>query len=276
MAVKATQIEGAGKETAQMKAWKEGEGEAFKEREVQNAVRLHMRWLALTLQRSGGSTVKELMPAVVSYTKELIADEIAMENLLADMKRERELGAKDPKRAQKVRDDAATKRAHDSVMRGLNSSVVVQWMKLNDFLNTEGWELNPGNLDGIYTKIILPELRGLKDQRVFEYWDMKLKREADKASQSKLAFEIEKFNTMRRPVLLWGRALEFVNLGMKNRAATEMFGLIKAYPTHPDADEWLNTLEQLLAPPPAAPAATPASAATGTTSVPARPPVPGP
>jgi hypothetical protein len=106
---------------------------------------------------------------------------------------------------------------------------------------------------------------------------MKLKREADKASQSKLAFEIEKFNTMRRPVLLWNRSQEYVNLGLKNRAATEMFALIKAHPTHPDADEWLNTLEELLAPAPAPVPAVPAPAAeaTGTTSVPARPPVPG-
>jgi hypothetical protein len=101
---------------------------------------------------------------------------------------------------------------------------------------------------------------------------MKLKREADKASLSKLAFEIEKFNTVRRPALLWNRSQEYVNLGLKNKAATEMFAIIKAYPTHPDADEWLDTLEGLLAPPPAAPPAE----ATGTTSVPARPPVPGP
>jgi hypothetical protein len=281
-AVRATQMEGAGKENSQFKTWKDTEGESFKEREVQNAVRLHIQWLAFTLQRSGGAKVKDMLPSLISYTKELLADEIGMDALVEAIKREKELGAANPKRAQRSRDDAATKKAHDAVLnRGLGGSVVVQWLKLNDFINVEHWELNPGNLDGIYKNIILPELRAQRDQRVFEYWDMKLKKEADKASQSKLAFEIEKFNTLRRPALLWNRSEEYISLGLKNKAVSEMFALIKAYPTHPDADEWVDKLEQVLLPPaPATPVTDPSAASPGTTTAPTTPapapvPVPG-
>lgn len=271
-AVRATQMEGAGKENSQLKAWKEGEGESFKEREVQNAVRLHLEWLAFTLQRSGGTPVKEMLPSLVNYTKELLADEATMEALQDAIKRDKELGANSPKRAQRGRDDAATKKAHDGVLKNLNSSVVVQWMKLNDFLTVEHWELNPGNLDGIYRNIILPEMRAQKDQHVFDYWDMKLKKEADNATQSKLAFEVEKFNTLRRPTLLWNRALEYAALGLKNKAATEMFALIKANPTHPDADDWVAKLEEMVSPPaPVAPAADPSAASAGTATPPANP-----
>src|SRR5688572_23755165 len=51
-AIRATQFDGMAKEGAQFRAWKDGEGETLKEREVQNAVHLHLTWLALTLQRS--------------------------------------------------------------------------------------------------------------------------------------------------------------------------------------------------------------------------------
>lgn len=270
-AVKATQMDGAGKENSQLKAWKDSEGEAFKEREVQNAVRLHVQWLALTLQHSSGVTVKEMLSPIIAYTKDLLADEIGMENMQAEIKKEKEAGTANPKRAQRGRDDAATKKAHDQVLnRSLNNSVIVQWLKLNDLIKVPEWELNPGNLDGIYKNIILPELRAEKDQRVFEYWDMKFKREADTATQSKLAFEIEKFNTLRGPALLWNRAQEFVFLGMKNRGVNEMFGLIKKYPTHPDADEWVDALEELLAPP------KPSEAAPAGSTPPATPaPLPG-
>jgi hypothetical protein len=249
-AIRATQMEGAGKEGTQFKAWRDGEGEAFKEREVQNAVRLHLQWLALTLQRSGGVPVKEMLPAVINYTKELLADEMGIEALQEAIKREKELGSANPKRTQRSRDDAATKKVHDAVInRSLNSSIVVQYLNLGDLLAAEKWELNPGNLDGIYRNIILPEMRAQKDVRIFEYWDMKLKKEADTASRSKLAFEIEKFNTQRRPSLLWSRSQEYVALGQKNRAINEMFALIKAHPTHPEADDWIGKLEQLLLPP---------------------------
>ncbi len=249
-AVRAVQMEGAGKENQQFKAWKDGEGEAFKEAAVQNAVRLHLEWLALTLQRSGGATVKDMLPAVIRYTQELLADGLGIDALQEAIKHEKELAANNPKKAQKSRDDAAVKKSHDNVLKGsLNNSVVVQWMKLGDFLTIDHWELNPGNMDGIYKSIILPEMRLEKDPRVFEYWDMKLKKEADNASKTKLAFEIDKFNNQRRPTLLWSRSQEFLQLGQKNRGLSEMFNLIKTYPTHPDADDWIAKLENLLLPP---------------------------
>ncbi len=293
-AVRATQFDGMAKEGAQFRAWKEGEGEALKERAVQNAVHLHLTWLVLTLQHSAGAKVKDMLPSVVNYTKELVADEAAMEALAESIKREKEAAAISPPGGGNRRNqnqpnkisDAVIKRTHDQIMRPLSGSPVVKWMKLTDVVgrgqaNGPGrggrraamadtadvgdggsWEDNPGNLDGIFQKIILPELRLQKDARVLEYWDLKLKKEADTASRSRLAYEIEKFNTERRPSLLWSRSQEYLLLGQKNRAISEMFALIKACPTHPEADAWIGELEQLLAPPaPSAPAAEPSAAA---------------
>ena len=51
-------------------------------------------------------------------------------------------------------------------------------------------------------------------------------------------------------------------IGQKNRGITQMFNLVKTYPRHPDAGNWISKLESLLAPPaaavqPSAPGATP-------------------
>ncbi len=263
-AIRATQFDGMAKEGAQFRAWKEAEGETLKERPVANAVHLHLTWLALTLQRSAGAEVKDMMSAIVNYTKELSADEAVMDALADAIKQQRDAAAiappgggnRRPQNTPGKATDAEIKRAHDGILkRGLGGSPVVKWLKLDDLVSVPKWENNPGDFDGIFEKIILPELRAQKDQRALEYWDIKLKKEADAATRTKLAYEVEKFNTQRRPALLWSRAQEFVLLGQKNRAVGEMFNLIKTYPTHPEADDWVARLEETLVPPaPAAPA----------------------
>jgi len=276
-AIKATQMDGAGKEGTQFKNWKDTEGETYKEREVQNSVRLHFEWLALTLQRSAGATVKDMLPSVIRYTQELLQDEAAIDALQDAIKNEKakDTGAKNNRAAQKSRDDATVKKVHDFILnKSLNSSVVVQWMKLNDFLTIDKWELTPGNYDGIFKNVVLPEFRAEKDQRVFEYWDIKMKKESDLAYKTRLKFEIDKYETLRKPTLLWNKAQEYVNIGLKNHGMSEMYNILKAYPTHPDADDWVAKLESMLLPP--VPAATPGI--DGGTTAPAAgtlPPLPG-
>jgi len=254
-AIRAMQMEGAGKENATFRAWRDTEGEVFKEREVQSAVHLNLEWLALSLQRSNGTSVKDLLTSIINYTTELLADQGMMESLEEKIKAEQDIGKAEvgPKRETQgklTRSDVGIKKAHDSILnQNITSTAVAQWLKVGGFLNMEGWELNPGNFDGIYKQIVQPELRGELDQRVFAYWDAKLRTEADRATRSRLNYEIEKFNILRRPALLWGRAEEYAYLGQTNRAATEMFTIIKTYPTHPDAADWIAELQKMLAPP---------------------------
>src|SRR4051794_37293121 len=92
-AVRATQFDGMAKENAQFKAWKDSEGEALKERLVASALHLHLTWLSLTLQRSAGVTVKDLLPSVINYTKELAADQAAVDAIAEDMKAQKEAAA---------------------------------------------------------------------------------------------------------------------------------------------------------------------------------------
>lgn len=260
-AVRVTQFQGAAQENAAFREWKDREGEGLKSREGQAAAQLFFKWLGLTLQRSSGVEVKDLLPQLIAYTKEATALDVAADALDETIRKERDAAAGMPRRSnvrEKVADSQSVKRAIDQMFkRPLSASPVVEWMKLGEYVRPEQWEASPGNIDGIFQKIVLPELRAQKDPRALEYWDIRLKREAEAATARRVDFEIAKFNSVRRPELLWSRAVEMGMIGQKNRAATEMLALIKANPTHPDTAKWIGELEKLLTPQPAAPATVP-------------------
>jgi hypothetical protein len=290
-AVRQVQFEGAAREGTHFREWKEKEGAGLDDKDAQNAARLYFVWLGLTLQHSGGAPVKDLLPQVIAYTKEATASAVAMENTEERLKKEREAdrGKQGPRDRRNNADDQAVKRIYDRIMKDpLPGSIPVKALKLEELLapsaSTPGaapadgegrrgqgqglsrdWEMAPGNVDGIFQKIILPELRAQHDPRLLEYWDMKIKREGEAAGRSRLAFDAERFNQVRRPELLWNRAEDELALGQRGKAINDMFNLIKNNPAHPNAAAWVSRLESVIAPaPPAAPA--------GAASAPVSPP----
>ena len=261
-AVRATQFNGAPKENSAFREWKERDGEGLKSKEAQTAARLFFTWLSLTLQRSNGVEVKTLLPAVINYTKEASVMERTLEALEESIKKERAAappGKRNMNAKEKVADDQAVRRMVDQIFKKpLAASPVVEWMKAGDFVSPDKWENHPGNVEGIFQKIVLPELRAQRDPRALEYWDLRIKHEAEAASAKRVEFEITKFNTVTKPELLWNRTQELLAIGQKNKAVGEMLALIKANPAHPDTGNWIGQLELLLAPP--APVAAPAPA----------------
>jgi len=291
-AVRATQFQGVPKENAQFREWKDKEGDCLKEKEVASALHLYFNWLSLTLQRSAGADNKTLLPAVLAHARELVNDQALMDTFDETLRREKEAMQRDKdahrpsstREKEKRRDGDVVKKLHDQILnKSLSGSTFVEWMHLDDEINdivppprrggrgqgqgqaqaqiqsageeaNNAWEGTPGALDGIYSAIILPEFRATKDVRALEYWDAKLRHETEQMSQKKVAFDVDKFNQERRPALLWSRAQELVKIGLKNRAATDMFTLIKNYPSHPNILGWISELELLLTPPVPAPA----------------------
>ena len=285
-AVRMTQFEGAGHESTAFQAWKAGEGELFKDRVVQSALRLYFTWLQITIQRSSGAKVKDLLPAIISYAKDLATDQAAIAPLEEEMKREEALRrqmemeaaagkllARGPK--PKAGNSADVKKLHDTILkRPLPGSIYVQWQRLMEWVNVDKWEATPGNFDGIYENVVLPEMREERDARLLDYWDMMMQKKADEANRTRLAFDVDKYNNLVVPTLLWGKFGDMVILGQKNQAFAGMLSLIKKYPTHPDSKDWVAQLEELLTPPkpPAATtgatdptSAAPAAAAPGVT-----------
>jgi hypothetical protein len=191
-------------------------------------------------------------------------------------KHEKDMNAgKQPGRGAKPKgvDLGEIKAIHDAIMkRPLAGSIYVQWQKLIEWVTMDKWEGTPGNFDGIYENVILPEMRETHDPHLLDYWDMMMQKKADEANRSRLAFDVDKYNSIVVPSLLWGKFNDMIILGQKNRAYTEMFSLIKKYPTHPDVKDWISQLEALLSPakpPGAADAAAPAAGAAPAPAAPA-------
>ena len=252
-AVMATQFNGINKEVTAFRAWRDGEGESLKEPEAKNAARLYFLWLGLTLQRSSGVSVKNLLPSILNYTKDLANDILAIDALEESLRRDKEHPENKRPSPRKSNDHEVKRMHHHILEKPLSGSVVVQWLKLSELVTPEKWEDTPGNFDGIYEKIVQPELIAQRDPRITDYWDFRIKRETEEVAHSKLEFEHDKFNTQRLPSLLWKRATDLANIGYKNRATTEMFAIVRKYPSHPNATEWMTKLEALLLPPPPAP-----------------------
>jgi hypothetical protein len=288
-AVRAVQFEGAEREGAQLKDWREGDGEALSDRLCAGAVRLHLSWLALNLQHAAGAEMKLLLPKVLEHVAAVQADELAAAHLADNLEKAKERNPNSPGAKKNVKEDSQVKRVHDQIMRlSVANSPVARWLQLGDMFadakrkakeGAQGggqgaWELVAGNVEGIYHSVILPEYRAAKDPRLLEYWDMVLKRESDRVQQNKLDVEQRDWTTLKRPAILWNRAQDVLLLGQRNRAIGEMFNLIKTFPQHPDAANWIGQLEGMImpstpAPAPAAAPATPAPATTGSVAPPA-------
>ncbi len=279
-AVKAVQFEGAEHENAKIQDWRDGEGEALNDRHCASAVRLHLNWLALNLQHAAGADTRTLLPKVVDHVNAVIALNEAAEQFGENIQKARERNSKSPGARKDVQEDQSAKKFYDGIMRqSINGSPVSRMLQLGEALgerkrNDGGWEMVAGNVEGIYNSVILPEYRSSKDPRVLDYWAMILKREEERASKRVLDVEKREWSNVKRPQILWDRAQDVLLIGQKNRAISEMFNLVKTYPQHPSAKNWISQIEELLSPQPASASATPTAAPVTPSATPINPAVP--
>lgn len=268
-AIKAVQFDGAEDEMSKMRAWREGDGEALNSKEAQTAAKLHLTWLYYTLQFHSGWKKKDLLPSVIDYTNQLVADGLTMESFEQNLEKARERDASG--RGARRTDDDRVKRVHDAILNTpVSGSPVAKYLGLDDILprgpsqndrtakavakilgrtatsEDDNWPMTPGDLDGIHRAILLPEYRASRDSRVIEYWDYVIKRETDAVTKKRVDYEIGRFNQIRRPELLWQRAQDLLAIGLRNRAILEMLAVLKSNPLHPQTDSWIGELEVLV------------------------------
>lgn len=211
----ATQFDGENHEKTQFVDWKKKMSGTFKSKSFQEALRLYLTYLSLTLQSSAGVKTRDLLPSLVNYTVQVYSEPDY--DVLTD----------------------------DLMRKPLNESLIVRGLGIT-LTPADGWIMIPGNVDEMYMKEILPELRLKKDPAAIEYWNKKIQMDTESASKSKRTYDQDHFAKIRKPTLLWNRAKEFYLIDQKNRGITEMFAVIKAYPTHPDAADWAKQLEDYL------------------------------
>ena len=217
-AVYNTQFNGQTREGTEFQGWKKKHEGEMKDPNFRNALCLHLMYLSLAISHDDGVKPKDQIASLLTYIGQVRSNE---DNLWSQ---EQFMG------------------------EPLSKSIFVRSLQIGQYVaDVEKWEPVPININGIYEKVILPEYRRAKNSAgLFQYWDDRIEHEAEQAANSKRTFDTDKFNQSTKPALLWLRAHEYVELGQKNRAITEMLTIIKAYPYHSDATGWITQLQDLL------------------------------
>jgi len=228
-AVEEVQFKGKKDKAAAFVDWKKANADFLRTREMQASLLLHLKYLEMALQRKNMENPEKMVPGIMAYVNEVIAADSVFSG-----------------------QDKAPKEQSNLLDQPLGQSVFAQWLQLGQWLPEDKiWEQKPGDVGGILEKNVRSILREKKDPMLLQTWDVQLKVEADRITEGRLQHEIDKFNNVTRPKLLFKRAQDMVIVGQPNRAAGEMVALLRANPTHPDFSSWLSTVRGLLATKPA-------------------------
>ena len=236
-AVEETRFAGKPDKVQAFTNWKKSNSDAFRSREMQDAAAMHIRYLLMSLERADAKNGDDFAKPSLDYV-------VALAPVLEARRKSQSV----PKDAQELLD------------KPVSQGVFGQLFGLTPWLpKPDSWELSPGNLTGILEKNVRPILRKTKNPQLIETWDYQISIEAAKIQDGRLEHASERFEKIEKPALLFSRADDMANLGLKNRAIQEIIALAKANPAHPDFAKWVGRAKELLAPPadsaPAAPAA---------------------
>lgn len=197
--------------------WKKRNAELLRSREMQEALQFCLRYLALSVQRGDSDDAEAFAMPSLAYARDLAG-------FLAELRGPKE-----------VTDLLHTPGAQ---------TIFARWLELGPWLPpAEDWEPAAGNLDGILEKNVRGPWRAAAKPELLETWDFQLKHHAGRAGTEGAAGE---FNTVRRPRMIFGRALDAASLGLTNRAAQDIFELARQHPDHPDFGEWVGKIRGLL------------------------------
>lgn len=239
-AVEAMQFDGVKGQGAAFSNWKSSKADIFRAKELQTVLLLHLKYLVLSLERKGFDKPELFVPPSLAYVNELIG----VDKMFLDQ--DKFIKESNDKAAVAVQKEIV-KIKDDLLGKSLQESIFVKWFRL-ELPKGEDWELVPGNIPGILEKNIRMVLRKAKDPRIIETWELEMKVLADRVTFGRLEQQASQFNTVTRPRLQFSRANDMVEVGQKNRAINEIYGMVKTYPQHPDFDKWVQRLRELLKP----------------------------
>lgn len=179
-------------------------------------LRLQLVYLSLTWQHGMGAKTKALLPALLDYIDQVNQNFDALQ-------------------------------AVGFANKSLGESIFVAYFQVGPYISgLPEWSDRLFDPAAIYQSTILPEMRRSKDPRLLTYWNDLIQKEATRATATGNNLVASKFNHIRRPTLLWGRAEDEMVLGANNQAVLDMLGIIKANPDHPDFDNWTKELEGIV------------------------------
>lgn len=223
-AVEDVQFKGKKDKVEAFTDWKKSHADLLRSKEMQTALLLHLRYLLLSLQRKDLEKPETQLPAIFEYLNDLVASD----KLFADQK-------------------PPSDETKNLLSKPLGESVFSQWLRLSEWL-PEGktWESKPGDVRGILEKNVRAVLRERKDPELIPTWDLEMKIEAGRITTGRSDYQVDQFNSITRPAMLFKRAQDLILVGQPNKGLLEMVALVRSYPTHPDFSTWLARIRELI------------------------------
>ncbi len=230
-------FEGQGRESGKFREWENNFSENLKESGTdsyfQPLLQMHLHYLVLSLKRSrlkNPAEIDALMPELQKYARDA-----ALFN--------RNLPPRGRGEANRVFDELWT--------RPIGASPFLRAQNATQFVSDhKDWEPVPSNFEGMYERALLPYYRRRQDPAALEYWDMRLALVDDRLNNATLAIDKQRMASIERPAIQWQRAKELVLIGQPNRGVLAMYQVARDFPQHPDFNNWVREIRNILQPPP--------------------------
>ena len=207
-------------------------------------LRLGLEYLALTLEAHETKDLTTMIPKVQAFHQSLITHGKKLKGRTGDLIMQ-----------PIARAGAGPRRGGAG---GGDIGLVIEAYQLDAFLRREGWPLEPGNIIGMYDKLILVSVRAKKSTELGSGWDNAINTEISFRKERMTEGEFSVWQQQEFPNLRWQRAQDLVkSSGNPVSGMAEMLKVIKEFPNHPSSPVWINELRTLVSP--AEPAATTAA-----------------
>jgi len=232
-------FEGEGRESMKFREWEdkfEADMEkSDREQEFAALLNLHLRYLVLSLRRARLQEDPEAVAALMPELK-AFAEEIAASSTQYEGRGRGEVG-----------------RVFQELWeRPISASPFLRAQNAGNFVGEiEAWEPVVSNYQGMFEKVLLPYWRKNRDTQAIAYWEMRLAILEQRLAEIELAVEKQRLAGIARPELHWNKAKEYTLIGQPNRGVLAMFEVVRANPNHPEFEDWVTEIRNLLQPKPA-------------------------
>ncbi|MEM8956061.1 MAG: hypothetical protein AAGD22_18045 [Verrucomicrobiota bacterium] len=206
-----------GKRETEFREWeRRNEGRHDNDEFVQ-ALRIQLRYLALTADAANRPDIGSILPDLLEYIDGLASLDEPPHRMLRDQ---------------------------------VQNSVFAERYGLEDSIanREESWALVPVDVNEMYDKAILPFLRTHDPSKILPAWDRRIQQQAAMASAFGEESEI-RFASESLPVLQWGRLKDMFVHDNRPQAAADMLAHLEKHvgpPLHPQAALWLTEFMDLM------------------------------
>lgn len=218
-----TELAGKIGQGAEFQEWKKKNEGWLNSPEFRAAVRLHLRYLALTLERAGSDEPEKFVAPSVDYLKAL-AD--AREKWFYKQKN--------------------TPGQQNDLLRGnVTSGIFARAWRLQPyFTGLKDWALSPGNPEEILDKNVRAVFVKEKNPELLKTWDWQIELEKAEMKDRRGDHALAEFETRRLPSLEFNKARAAASIGDFPTAIRGGFNVLRAQQEHPDFEKWVDEVRQ--------------------------------